>query len=295
MVKEITAKSLLSRNLNPDQWFGTDYLFNIYRGCEHHCIYCDSRSLCYQIENFDSLTVKINSKHLLEKELKNKRKKGLLGTGSMSDPYTLSEKKYELTRGCLEIIADYDYPVHITTKSNLILRDIDLLQEINKNYASAAITITTCDDKLAKILEPAAPCPSDRFKTLGVLSKLDICTSITMMPILPFIEDTEENIKNIIIKADYYGVKHIIPWLGMSLRDRQRDYYYKCLDLNFPGMRKKYEENFRNNYICSCEHYKKLSYILKELCDKYNISLQMPYYKKRVTEVQLNFFNDLNS
>jgi len=154
LIKEIDAKVLLSPNKKPSGWFGTNYLFNIYRGCEHRCIYCDSRSLCYKIENFDELIVKRNAIELLRKELKGKRKKGTIGTGSMSDPYTISEKKYSLTRGCLEAIAEYNFPVHITTKSNLILRDIDLLEEINKTYASVAITITTTNDALAKKLNP---------------------------------------------------------------------------------------------------------------------------------------------
>ena len=130
MTKEIEAKSILVKNKKPAGWFGVHYQFNIYRGCEHHCIYCDSRSLCYRIENFDELIVKMNAAELLEQELKNRRKKGTIGTGAMSDPYTKSEKEYLLTRRCLVVIAEYNYPVHITTKSNLILRDIDLLEEI---------------------------------------------------------------------------------------------------------------------------------------------------------------------
>jgi DNA repair photolyase len=293
MHKEIEAKTLLSASKNPSSWFGVNYTFNTYRGCEHHCIYCDSRSMCYRIDNFDELIVKRNSVEVLRKELKNKRKKGCLGTGAMSDPYTRSEKDYMITRGCLEAIAEYNYPVHITTKSNLILRDIDLLEEINKIYASVAITITTTDDNLAKIIEPGAPSSSERLKALGVLSELGICTSITMMPILPFIEDTEENILDIVNKASYYGVKHIVPWLGMSLRDRQRDYYYKRLDKSFPGLRIKYEKSFGDRYSCSVRNAKKLYYSLSEACSKYGISLKMPSYHQKVSAVQLSLLNDI--
>ncbi|MGN0143954.1 MAG: SPL family radical SAM protein [Clostridium sp.] len=291
MAIEIDAKILLSRNKKPSGWFGTNYLFNIYRGCEHHCIYCDSRSLCYRIENFDELIVKKNAVTLLAKELKAKRKKGTIGTGSMSDPYTKSEKKYMLTRRCLEVIAKYNYPVHITTKSNLILRDIDILQEINKIYTSVAITITTSDDNLSSIIEPSAPSSSDRFKALGILSSIGICTSITMMPILPFIEDNEKNILDIVNKAQYYGVKHIVPYLGMSLRDRQRAYYYKSLDKNFPGIREKYEKRFGDRYNCSCTNVKKLRYILSEACSKYGISLKMPIYEEKISAVQLSMLD----
>jgi DNA repair photolyase len=291
MPKEIDAKMLLSTSKNPSGWFGTNYTFNTYRGCEHHCIYCDSRSLCYRIDNFDELIVKRNAVELLNKELKNKRKKGVIGTGAMSDPYTRSEKHYQLTRGCLEAIAKYRFPIHITTKSNLILRDIDVLQEINKIYASVAITITTTDDELAKIVEPGASSSTDRLKALGILSELGIHTSITMMPVLPFLEDTEENILDIVNKANYYGVKNIVPWLGMSLRDRQRDYYYKKLDKYFPGIREKYEKSYGDRYSCSTKNMKKLSYTLSNACSKYGISLKMPTYQSEVTAVQLSFLS----
>lgn len=289
MVKEIESKVLLSKNKKPSSWFGTSYLFNIYRGCEHGCIYCDSRSLCYKVDNFDELIVKKNAVELLHKELKSKRKKGCLGTGAMTDPYTLSEKKFSLTRGCLEVIAEYNYPIHLTTKSNLILRDLDILQEINKIYASVAITITTTDDNLAKKIEPHAPSSTDRFKALGILSTLGICTSITMMPILPFIEDTEKNIISIVEKADYYGVKHIVPWIGMSLRDRQRDYFYENLDKNFPGIKEKYEKRFGDRYKCSGRNITKLDYALKNTCSKYGIYLKMPYYENKSSSMQLDF------
>lgn len=289
MAKEIEAKALLSTNKNPSKWFGVNYLFNLYRGCEHRCIYCDSRSLCYKIDNFHELTVKTNAAELL----KNKRKKGCLGTGAMSDPYTLSEKKYLLTRRSLEVISDYNYPVHITTKSNLILRDVDILQEINKIYASVAMTITTTDDKLSKIIEPYAPSSTERFKALGVLSTIGICTSITMMPILPFIEDTKENIIDIVKKANYYGVKYIVPWLGMSLRDRQRDYYYENLDKNFPGIREKYEKRFGNRYKCSARNITKLNYSLQNSCAKYGISLKMPSYQNKISSANLDLLNKI--
>ena len=293
MIKEIEGKVLLSKNKKPSEWFGTHYLFNIYRGCEHRCIYCDSRSLCYRINNFDDLIVKKNAAELIRKELKSKRKRGTIGTGSMSDPYTISEKKYMLTRKCLEVISEYRSPVHITTKSNMILRDIDILEEINKIYASVAVTITTSDDKLARIVEPASPSSTDRFKALGVLSSIGICTSITMMPILPFLEDTEENIKDIVNKASYYGVKYIVPWIGMSLRDRQRSYYYDALDKNFKGIRDKYEKKYGDRYICQAQNYKKLNYLLKDECTKHNILLKMPSYENKITSMQLDMFNNL--
>lgn len=290
MIKEVNAKSILGKCKRPSDWFGVKYIFNIYRGCEHQCIYCDSRSECYGIENFSDIIVKINSTELLGKQLASKRKKGLIGTGSMGDPYTISEKKYKLTRKALELISQFNYPVHITTKSNLVLRDIDILEEINKIYASVSMTITTTDGELARKVEPYAPLPMDRLKALGILSEIGICTSITMMPILPFIEDNEENIIDIVNKASFYGVKHIVPWLGMSLRDRQRAYYYAKLDKLFPGVRQKYEKRFKDMYKCSANNSRKLWSILGEACDKYNISLKMPTYEEKITSTQLSLF-----
>ncbi len=290
MIKEIEAKQILTTCKNPSMWFGVKYNFNVYRGCEFQCIYCDSRSKCYCIENFKDILVKINSVELLKKELKSKRKKGTVGTGAMSDPYIYSEKKFELTRKSLEVIAEYRFPVHITTKSNLVLRDIDLLEEINRIYASVSITVTTTDDNLAKIIEPNAPLPTERLKALGILSSIGICTSITMMPILPFIEDNEQNILDIVKKADYYGVRHIVPAIGMTLREGNREYYYDKLDEHFPGLREKYEKKYGSRYSCTPSNSKKLWNTFNEACYKYGISTKMPSYENKVTAMQISMF-----
>lgn len=291
MINEVHAKTLLTTCKHPSAWFGVKYNFNLYRGCEYQCIYCDSRSECYQIENFKELIVKINAVDLLRKELSTKRKRETIGTGAMGDPYTISEKKYGLMRKSLEVIAEFRYPIHITTKSNLVLRDIEILKEINRVYASVAITVTAADDELARRIEPYAPSSTDRFKALGILSMTGIETSITMMPILPFIEDNESNILEIVKKASEYGVKNIVPWLGMSLRDRQRAYYYQKLDELFPGTRQKYEKKFGSNYNCPANNSKKLGEILKETCYKYGISTKMPSYESKNAAVQLSILD----
>jgi DNA repair photolyase len=291
MIKEINAKRILSYNKNPASWFGVKYNMNLYRGCEHQCIYCDSRSECYQIENFNDVLVKVNGVDLLRKELMKKRKKETIGTGSMSDPYTFAEKKYQLMRKALEVIAEHGFPVNIVTKSNLVLRDVEILQDINRIYASVVLTITTSDDDLAKKLEPYAPSPTDRLNALGILSTLGICTSIIITPVLPFIEDNQSNILSIIEKAKDQGVKHIIAWFGMTLRDRQRAYYYNKLDQHFPGLRHKYEKKFGNRYSCSASNVQKLNYVYNELCEKYGISTDMPSYEKKKSELQLSFLD----
>ncbi len=264
---------------------------NIYRGCSHGCIYCDSRSECYRIENFEDIVVKTNAVDLLRKELATKRNKGTIGTGAMSDPYIPTEKEYKLTRNALEVIAQRRFPVHITTKSNLVLRDIDIISEINKIYASVSITITTTDDELAKKIEPFAPLPSDRLKAIGILATLGVTVGITMMPILPFIEDNIENIADIVRKAKEYGVGYIYPAFGVTLRDRQREYYYDKLDNLFPGLKSKYEKKFGNYYSCSANNIKKLKQTFYEECNKYDISTSMPSYENKVSQVQLSIFD----
>lgn len=289
MIEEIEAKSILVKNKYPNQWFGVQYTMNIYKGCQHGCIYCDSRSECYRIENFDNILVKTNAVELLKNELARKRIKGTIGTGAMSDPYTHVERKYKFTRKALEVIADFRYPVNIVTKSNLILRDIDLLKEINKIYASVAITITTADDNLAKKIEPFASSPTERFEAIGILSELGINVGITMMPILPFIEDNEENIMEILNMAKKYGVKYIYPFFGVTLRDRQRDYYYEKLDKLFPGVKEKYQSHYKNYYSCRIEKYEKIKKMFYDYCKIHGISTEMPSYYKEISSTQLSF------
>ena len=220
--------------------------------CVHHfCIYCDSRSACYQIEDFDrEVLVKVNAIDLLRKELPSKRVKGTVGTGAMSDPYMPLEADLNLTRQALEVLAQFRYPVHITTKSDLVLKDLDLLCQINQVRALVCFTITTADDELGKKVEPYAPLVSRRFEAARVLAAHGIQVGITMMPILPFIEDSEENIAQIVTRAHECGVTYILPWFGMSIRTGQREYFYGQLEVLFPGLRERYERQFGDQYGC---------------------------------------------
>jgi len=290
MIEEIQAKVLLSHVKQPDTWFGLKYNMNLYRGCQHQCIYCDSRSECYRIENFDTeVLVKANAIELLEKELASKRVKGTIGTGSMNDPYMPLEEEVNLTGRALKVIARFGFPVHIMTKSDLVLRDLDTLCEINTRFAAVSFTVTTADDELAKKLEPGASLVSDRFRAMKTLSDHGIQTGVTMMPILPFIEDDEENIRQIVEKAHAHGPAYIIPWFGMSLRDRQRAYYYDKLDKLFPGLRQKYERMFGNQYHCAVPNADRLSRMFNELCDRYGIATRMKRYEPE-TGIQMRLF-----
>jgi DNA repair photolyase len=287
MATPIKAKTIVAA-VKQDSWFGLKYNMNLYRGCQHGCIYCDSRSSCYGIENFEEIQYKENALELLKKELKGKRVKGTIGTGSMHDPYMPIEKELQLTRSALEIIKRHQFPVHVLTKSTLVLRDIDLLKEISKVYAAISITITTADDKLASIIEPYAPKPSERFAAIKELSDHGLYTGILLMPILPFINDNEENIRDIVYKAKEAGARYILPWMGVTLRDRQKAYFFKKLDKDFPGLRDVYIKNYGEAYFCPASNQKKLYELLKEECDKAGIKTKIDLYKSIEVE-QLTF------
>ena len=289
-IREIQAKVLLSHVKQPDDWFGLRYTMNLYRGCQHRCIYCDSRSACYQIDNFDTkVLVKANAIELLRKELASKRVKGTIGTGSMHDPYMPAEAELNLTGQALNVIAEFRFPVHVMTKSDLVLRDLDTLRIINQVYAAVSFTITTPDDELGKKLEPGAPSVSQRFRAMRILADHGIRTGVTMMPILPFIEDNEENIRQIVGLAHAHGASHVIPWFGMSLRDRQRAYYYDKLDALFPELSQKYERTFGEQYACAARNADRLSTLFHELCEQYDIATGIEAYQP-TTATQMSLF-----
>ena len=212
---------------------GGYYGMNVYRGCTHGCIYCDSRSRCYQFTHpFEDIEVKRNAPELLEKALKSKRKKCMIGTGAMSDPYMHCEENLRLTRRCLEIILEKGFGAAIQTKSDRILRDIDLLSEINRSAKCVVqMTLTTYDDDLCRILEPNVCNTKRRIEVLEEMRKKGIPTIVWLTPILPFINDTEDNITAILNECVRVGVKGIIDFgMGLTLREGDREYYYAALD-----------------------------------------------------------------
>ena len=292
----IKSKTILSKVKYGNEWFGIDYNMNLYRGCSHGCIYCDSRSNCYHIDNFDVPKGKENALILLENELSKKKDKGVIGIGSMSDTYNPFEKKYEQTRGALKIISKYNFGVSIDTKSDMILRDIDLLKEINlKNNVIVKFTITTSSDELSKMIEPNVCVSSKRFQAIKILSDNGIFAGIMMNPVLPFITDSEENIKKIVKLAHESGAKFIHTYMGMTLRENQRDYYFKKLDILFPGLKDKYIKYYGERYNCVVPDYKRLFKVFTDECDKYGILYNMKdiisAYKKSIkTNEQISLF-----
>ncbi len=258
----IDAKSILS---GKSGYCG----MNIYRGCTHGCIYCDSRSKCYQFTHpFEDIEVKQNAPELLERALISKRKKCMIGTGSMSDPYMHCEKELQLTKRCLEIILKYGFGAAVQTKSDLILRDIDLLSEINRNAKCVVqITLTTYDDDLCAILEPNVCNTKRRIEVLEMMKERGIPTVVWLTPILPFINDTKENIEAILNECVRTGVKGVIDFgMGLTLREGDREYYYSALDKHFPGMKDKYIRQYGNAYELPSPNAKELRELFQNIC-----------------------------
>jgi DNA repair photolyase len=285
MVTEITAKTILNHVKQPDTWFGLKYNMNLYRGCQHQCIYCDSRSECYRLGDLAEIRVKINALDLLDDVLPRKRVRGTIGFGSMNDLYMPVERKYKLGRGALEIIRHHQFPVHILTKSDLVLRDREILADINKVYAAVSFTITTADDDLASIIEPGAPRPSARYRAMRELADAGILTGVTMMPILPYLEDNPENIQRIVHLAAEAGASYIIPAFGMTLRPGSRDYYYQKLDQHFPGLKDRYIKTYGDSYQCSSPNWEQLNEVFqKEIAQKGLLSRIPVFPPQKVTK-----------
>lgn len=260
----VEAKGILSSNNG----------MNIYRGCTHGCIYCDSRSKCYGFTHeFEDVEVKMNAPELLERALKSKRKKCMIGTGAMCDPYLHAEEELRLTRRCLELISQYEYGIAIQTKSTRILRDLDLLREINrKAKAVVQMTMTTYNEELCKIIEPDVSTTRERFDALLQFKKAGLPTIVWLTPILPFINDTEENIRGILDYCMEAGVKGIICFgMGVTLRDGNREYFYRALDKHFPGIKNKYIKTYGNAYNLPSPDSERLLQIFRKLCKENGI------------------------
>ena len=257
----IDAKSLLTRYNG----------MNLYRGCAHGCVYCDSRSACYQFTHpFEDIEVKRNAPELLEEILKKKRQRIVISTGSMSDPYQPCERELKLTRRCLELFDKYGFGASVITKSDLVLRDIDLFDSINRRTKSVLqMTLTIADDKLSRIIEPNVCTTSRRYEVLKEFQAKDIPTVVWMTPILPFLTDTEENLRTILDYCFDAGVKGIVLWnAGLTLREGDREYYYSALDRHFPGLSDKYRKQYGDAYEVNSPDSGKLMRIFHSECEK---------------------------
>lgn len=254
----------------------TPHSMNIYRGCTHGCIYCDSRSKCYQFtHDFEDIEVKQNAPELLDEALRKKRKRFMVGTGAMCDPYVPIEGELGLMRKCLEIIDKHNFGAAVQTKSDLILRDLDILERINlKTKAVVQMTLTTADDELCRKIEPCVCTTSRRFEVLCECKARGIPTVVWFSPLLPFINDTKENIDGIVDYCVRAGVKAIICFgIGLTLREGNREYFYAALDRKFPSLKERYIRTFGYSYMCSSPHERELMKYLASLCKRNNIML----------------------
>lgn len=279
---------------------------NIYRGCTHGCIYCDSRSKCYQINHeFEDIEIKVNAPELLEEALRRKRKKVMIGTGAMTDPYIHLEETLGNTRKCLELIETYGFGLAIQTKSARILRDLDLLKKINqKSKCVVQMTLTTYDEELCNIIEPNVSTTKERYEVLKIMQENGIPTIVWLSPILPFLNDTEENIKGILNYCTMAKVHGIICFgMGLTLREGNREYFYKKLDQHFPGLKEKYIKKYGNSYEIHSPNNAKLMNILKETCSSHRILHDvnacfqyLHQYEEKNSYEQLTFpgFEDIN-
>lgn len=272
---------------------------NLYRGCTHGCIYCDSRSDCYQMDHaFEDVAVKENALELLENTLKRKRKKCMISTGSMSDPYLTIEKELQYTRKVLELISRYGHGITLITKSDLVRRDLDLLQEINeKTKAVVQMTLTTFDEELCKKLEPNVASTKERVETLKILHEAGIPTVVWLCPILPFINDTKENIQGILDycnEAKVYGI--LCFGMGLTLRQGNREYFYQQLDKLFPGLKQKYHRIYGCQYNIESPRKDELMDLFRRECqekgilhDQDQIFSYLSLFEEKTTHEQLMF------
>lgn len=260
----VTAKGILSSQNG----------MNLYRGCQHGCIYCDSRSRCYQINHdFADIEVKENAISLLETALKHKRQPCMIGTGAMTDPYIPLEEKLQMTRKALETIEKYGFGVAVQTKSTLILRDLELLKRINgKTKAVVQMTLTTYEDSLCRILEPNVSTTAQRIDALKQFRDAGIPTIVWLSPILPFLNDTQENILAILQACRDAGVKGVLCFnMGLTLREGNREYFYAQLDRHFPGLKERYIRTYGNAYEINSPNNKKLMALYHSFCQEHRM------------------------
>lgn len=273
---------------------------NLYRGCTHGCIYCDSRSACYQMNHaFEDIEVKENAIELLELALRRKRKPCMIGTGAMTDPYIPLELETGLVRKALSLIARYGFGVTVLTKSNRVLRDIDLLQQINDTAKCVVqMTLTTYDDGLCRKLEPHVSPTSERFEALKRFRDAGIPTVVWLSPILPFLNDTAENISGILDMCAEANVRGVICFgMGLTLRDGNREYFYRQLDRLFPGLKERYIRTFGNQYTVSSPNHNELFKLFHQICDAHGIARNndeifhyLSTLERGENESQLSFF-----
>ena len=293
----IPAKHILIRSKST-AWFGTDHTVNLYRGCCHGCLYCDSRSDCYRNPDFDRVTAKADALRILRDELARKVRPAFIGMGAMSDPYNPFEEGLLLTRHALELIDAYDCGVSVDTKSDLIVRDIDLYQSIQTHSpVICKITVTTVDEELAAKVEPRAPSPARRLEAIRKLAEAGIFCGVLLMPVLPFLEDRPEQVLSVVDRAADVGAKFIYSGFGVTMRQGQREYFLRELDRAFPEehLSRRYLARYGDRYRCPSPRARELWEIFTARCRERGLLYQMPHIVSAATrgygDRQLTFFD----
>lgn len=290
------AKSIVRPVKNIDNFFPVDFNMNIYRGCSHGCIYCDSRSICYRLDNFGEVRGKADSTAIIREELKRRKKTGIIGTGAMSDPYNPQEAEYCLTGQALDLIGQYGFGAGITTKSDLVARDADRLREIN-TFAPAYVTfsVTAADDALSVAIEPGAPATSNRLEAMNKLTQAKVWCGVWLNPVLPFITDGEDNLRRIVKMSHEAGARYVVCHFGVTMREGNREYFYEALERKFPRLKEKYQRTFGSSYICKAPEYRRLKRMFKELCSKYGLMTDFREINLRIRQsvepVQYSLFD----
>ncbi len=295
----IRAKTIVSKT-NGTEWFGTDYNMNIYKGCCHGCIYCDSRSECYRVEEFDRVRAKENALEIIRSDLRRRRHTGVVCTGAMSDPYNPLERQHRLTRGALELLNAYGFGVAVATKGSLVQRDGDILSEISTHSpVLVKITVTAASDGLSRLLEPNAPPSSERLAALKALAQRGLFAGVLLMPVLPFITDSDENILGVVRLAKEHGARFVYPSFGVTLRANQRDWYYDRLEERFAGqgLCRQYAALYGERYACGSPRAKHLAEVFSAECNRLGLYYRMKdiivAYRSAYDGTQQSLFSSL--
>ena len=274
---------LTRMNGGMDDFFLADWNMNLYRGCSHGCIYCDSRSVCYRLENFDTVQPKPDALAILEAELRGKRRSGVVSMGAMSDPYNPLERELKLTRGALELLLRHGFGAAYTTKSALCARDAELLREISRFApVCARLTVTCADDALCRRIEPNVSVTTERLAALRSLVDAGVYAGVWINPVLPFLTDSEDNLVALLRMSAEAGAQFAVCFFGMTLRTGNREYYFRALERGFPCARQKYLTAFGNDYECPSPDAERLWEIYRAECDRLGLAYRFREVNQRM-------------
>ncbi len=288
-VREIPAKSILNKHRRRDSWFLDDYSLNPYINCQFGCVYCYIHGGRYG-KRIGGIAVKINAPSLLERELRNlyKAKKfGFIALSSSTEPWQPIENRYMITRKCLEIVLRYRFPIHVLTKSDLVLRDFNILKLINENAILPVdlsdkincglfltVSLSTIDEGIARIFEPHAPPPSRRLDIIEKAVNNGICAGVAYIPVLPYISDSTDTLEEMVLEAKSHGARYVF-FGALTLEGKGKRAFFSIIEREFPELLNKYQRLYRTSFQPSREYQNRLYSIARSLCRKYNVKYSL--------------------